>query len=147
MKLVSRATWLLFLSYTLLMIYLLFFGFSRATRTERLYNLTPFKTIWNYIADIQYYNLDIWIINLFGNVAAFVPFGFLIPVLFRSYTKWYKLMNLLFWALLLVESIQFIFKVGSFDVDDIILNVIGGLVGYTAYVLTIGRKMRCRNLP
>ncbi|WP_282943486.1 VanZ family protein [Paenibacillus sp. RC67] len=140
--------WLLFFSYTLLMIYLLFFGFSRGARTERLYNLTPFKTIWSYVADIQYYNLDIWVINLFGNVAAFVPFGFLIPCLFRSYAKWYKVTNLLFWALLLVETIQLIFKVGSFDVDDIMLNVIGGLIGYYMYALTVGRKrqgLECRN--
>ena len=138
MKSAICMAWVLFFSYTGLMIYLLFFGFSRAARTERLYNLIPFKTIWSYIVDIQYYNLDIWVINLFGNVAAFIPFGFFIPCLFRHYTNWYKLMNLLFWALLLVETTQYIFKVGSFDVDDIILNMAGGLLGYWMYRITVG---------
>ncbi|MBE1446125.1 VanZ family protein [Paenibacillus sp. OAS669] len=141
-KLHVWAAWLLFFSYSLLMIYLLFFGFSRSARTERLYNLVPFKTIGSYITDFQYYPLDLWIINVFGNVGAFVPFGFLIPMLFRSYDSWFSIAKLMFWSLLIVESIQFLFKVGSFDVDDIILNVLGGLWGYAIYTATISRSRR-----
>ena len=34
---------------------------------------------------------------------------------------------------LLVELLQLVFKVGSFDVDDLLLNTIGGLLGYLVY--------------
>lgn len=71
-----------------------------------------------------------------------MPFGFLIPMLFRSYDSWFSIAKLMFWSLLIVESIQFLFKVGSFDVDDIILNVLGGLWGYAIYTATISRSRR-----
>ncbi|WP_239634268.1 VanZ family protein [Paenibacillus sp. H1-7] len=133
-KLLTRIAWVIFLSYGVFMVYLLFFGFSRSSRTERMYNLVPFKTIWSYIDHFRYFNFDIWIINLFGNVAAFVPFGFLIPWLFPFYARLSAIVKLFVAALLVVESMQFIFKVGSFDIDDILLNVLGGLLGFALYV-------------
>lgn len=136
----TGAAWLFFASYSAIMCYLLFFGFSRTMRTERLYNLVPFKTIRSYIIDSRYYGFDLWMINLFGNVIAFIPFGFLIPLLFPFFARWIRIASLFIVGLLVVETIQFVCKVGSFDVDDILLNVLGGLLGFALYVGTIGRK-------
>jgi len=36
---------------------------------------------------------------------------------------------------LLVESIQLVFKVGSFDVDDMLLNTFGGVIGYIVFAI------------
>ncbi|WP_177237636.1 VanZ family protein [Paenibacillus sp. 1_12] len=121
---------LMFAGYGSFMCYLLFFGFSRNTRTERMMNLIPFKTISNYITGFHHYNLDTWVINLFGNVAAFVPFGFLVPLVFPGVRSYLQIISRFLLALLAVESIQWVFHVGSFDVDDILLNVIGGLIGF-----------------
>jgi glycopeptide antibiotics resistance protein len=129
-RLYRRAAILVFTGYSLFMGYLLFFGFSRSYRTERMMNLTPFKTISNYITGYQHYNFDTWVINLFGNVAAFVPFGFLVPLVFPRVQGCWQIIVRFFLALLAIESIQWIFHVGSFDVDDILLNVIGGLIGF-----------------
>nr|WP_207952754.1 VanZ family protein [Paenibacillus agricola] len=112
------------------MCYLLFFGFSRAGRTERMMNLVPFKTIGNYISGYRYYNFDTWIINLFGNVAAFIPFGLLVPLIFPRVQGYFQIIWRFTLALLLVEATQWVFKVGSFDVDDILLNVLGALLGF-----------------
>ncbi|UQZ82081.1 VanZ like family protein [Paenibacillus konkukensis] len=139
-QLVRAAAWVIFSSYTLFIIYLLFFGFSRSGRTERSYNIVPFKTVWSYFVYFRHYDLDIWIINVFGNVAAFVPFGFFIPWLFPSFNRWLAVAKLLFWLLLAVETLQFVFKVGSFDVDDILLNVLGGLLGFALFVAAMGCK-------
>jgi glycopeptide antibiotics resistance protein len=120
----------IFTGYSLFMGYLLFFGFSRNHRSERMMNLTPFKTISNYIIGFHHYNLDTWVINLFGNVAAFVPFGFLAPIVFPRIRGYWQIIMRFFLALLVVETVQWIFNVGSFDVDDILLNIIGGMIGF-----------------
>lgn len=126
--------WVVFTGYSLFMIYLLFIGFSRSSRSDhRMYNVVPLKTIKGYIENYQYYNFDMWFINLFGNVAAFVPFGFLIPLLFPKVARWGQVLRLFFGLLFIVEALQVAFKVGSFDVDDIILNVLGGLIGFAIY--------------
>ena len=128
--------WCVFVGYSAFMFYLLFIGFARSSRPDRrMYNIVPFKTITGYIENYQYYNWDTWIINLFGNVAAFVPFGFLIPLLFRKARGWRTIGLLFAGLLLLVETLQVTFKVGSFAVDDILLNVLGGLLGYGMYRL------------
>lgn len=87
----------IFTGYGLFMCYLLFFGFSRAARTERMMNLVPFKTISNYITGFHHYNLDTWVINLFGNVAAFVPFGFWCHWFSRAFGATYKSLPGFFW--------------------------------------------------
>jgi glycopeptide antibiotics resistance protein len=43
--------------------------------------------------------------------------------------------GLVFFLSLLVESIQRVFRIGQFDVDDIILNATGGIIGFVAFVI------------
>ncbi|MFD0675334.1 MULTISPECIES: VanZ family protein [unclassified Paenibacillus] len=129
--------WLLFIGYSTFMIYLLFFGFSRSNRSVRMYNIIPFKTIANYIQEYHHYNFGIWVINLFGNVGAFIPFGILIPWLFPRHMKPLHLASLFVLVLTAVESLQFIGKVGSFDVDDILLNLIGVMIGRGCFSLMV----------
>ena len=72
--------------------------------------------------------------NLLGNVLIFVPFGFFMPMAskYRSFlmTACYG-----FGLSLLVEIFQLITKVGSFDVDDLFLNTVGGIIGYIIFAL------------
>ena len=68
--------------------------------------------------------------NLAGNVVAFMPFGFFLPILWQ---KSGKLLYVTFWSFsfsLVVETIQLVYKVGTFDVDDLFLNTLGGIFGY-----------------
>jgi glycopeptide antibiotics resistance protein len=127
------AAWTILTGYSIFMIYLLFFGFSRANRSGRMYNLVPFKTISNYISAFHHYNFDTWAVNLFGNVAAFIPFGLLVPLLFSRYSRPLRLIALFFMILLLMESVQFMTQTGSFDVDDILLNMVGVMIGFGLY--------------
>jgi glycopeptide antibiotics resistance protein len=127
---IRSAAWLLFIGYSSFMVYLLFFGFSRSNRSGRMYNLIPFKTISNYILEYHHYSFYIWAINLFGNVAAFIPFGILVPLLFSHFHKPLRLAILFLLVLLTVETVQLLGKVGSFDVDDILLNMAGVGVGW-----------------
>ncbi len=87
-----------------------------------------------------------FVINVVGNIAAFIPLGFFIPVLYREQRKNKVIIGHYFRSFLFVtflgmlfsmtvESIQIIAKVGSFDVDDLFLNTIGVIIGYFGYVI------------
>lgn len=93
------------------------------------HNFIPFKTIYFYLflADI---NLNIRIENLAGNIIGFIPFGFLFPFLFKGLLSFGKVTLLTFCLSLSFEMLQLVFFLGSFDVDDLILNTLGGMLGY-----------------
>ncbi|MCY1434848.1 VanZ like family protein [compost metagenome] len=59
--------------------------------------------------------------------------GFLLPLLSKKFRKAWVIICLGFISSLAVETVQFIFTVGSADIDDLILNTIGAWLGYLAY--------------
>lgn len=77
-------------------------------------------------------------LNIFGNVLAFMPFWLFLPVIWVRTRHWYITVLLSFAMSLLVETMQLVGKVGSFDVDDLLLNTIGGFAGYIIFVLARG---------
>lgn len=124
------------IAYSGLMVYFLFFAelFGRTSAAVGYrYNLVPLKEIKRYIA---YYNqLGAYAvgINIIGNIIAFVPLGILLPVFSRKRLRFVSVLLLTFMFSLVIELIQLVSKVGSFDVDDIILNTLGGIIGYLLY--------------
>lgn len=125
-----------FVLYFIVLFYLLFFSEEMGrTYTEREYhyNLMPFHEIRRFITYSKVLGFKAVILNLVGNIAAFMPFGSFLPI----YTKrcrnvWYTVFYS-FELSLLVEILQLVFKVGSFDVDDLLLNTLGGLLGFLVY--------------
>ena len=92
-------------------------------------NFVPFKTIKFYLYKAEI-NPNIRIENLAGNVVGFVPFGFILPLLTKGFQKFKAVTLATFFLSLAFEVIQLIFEFGSFDVDDLILNTLGGILGY-----------------
>lgn len=129
---------ILFICYLLGLTYFLFFaeGYGRTvTNREYSYNLVPFleiKRFWNNREIIGSFAV---FINLAGNVLAFVPFGFFLPVLNVHARGILRMALFTFEFSLLVETIQLVSKVGSFDVDDLMLNTLGGILGYVIFAL------------
>lgn len=72
-------------------------------------------------------------INVFGNVIAFMPMGFFQPLLAKRLWRGAFVVLNCFIVSLFVETIQLIFKIGCFDVDDLLLNTLGGLLGVIIY--------------
>ncbi|EKN71541.1 hypothetical protein BABA_00865 [Neobacillus bataviensis LMG 21833] len=105
------------------------FNFTYDEYHWRSNNFIPFKTIYFYLflADI---NLNIRIVNLAGNIIGFVPFGFILPLLAKKFQKLSAVTVATFCLSLTFELLQLVFEFGSFDVDDLILNTIGGILGY-----------------
>ncbi|RYM00021.1 VanZ family protein [Sporolactobacillus sp. THM7-7] len=67
--------------------------------------------------------------NIWGNVALFVPFGFLLPLLIPGGSAFRRILLLGFLVSLAIETCQQMFASRIFDVDDILLNVAGALFG------------------
>lgn len=96
-------------------------------------NIVPFATIISFI--IRYIehniNLSIVITNILGNIIAFAPFGILLPLVFKDkINNAKKFIVSMIIIVFVVECIQFITKSGTFDIDDIILNVLGAVIVY-----------------
>ena len=95
-------------------------------------NLVPFKTILPYLLGEK--GLLIGAINLLGNIVLLVPIGFLVPFVFRNMT-WKKTLVLAVAAGFFIEGMQVVLHLGIFDIDDVILNAIGVVIGYWAFVI------------
>ncbi len=95
-------------------------------------NFTLFHTITMYI---RYWGQLNSFENLFGNVVCFVPFGFLLPFLHPdSRYAWVLLINA-FLFVSAIEVFQLVTAFGAFDVDDILLNCFGALLGHMLFRL------------
>jgi len=70
-----------------------------------------------------------------GNIAGFIPLGILLPLLFRKLRTAFRTVALIFLISLAFETAQLILILGVFDVDDLLLNTLGGAIGYLLFVL------------
>ena len=127
----------MFVLYIGFIIYFLLFSdlYGRTGQMDTYrYNLELFKEIkrfWNYRVQVGFFAM---FTNLFGNVVIFVPFGFFMPMA-SKYRSFFSTLFYSFGLSLCVETFQLLTKVGSFDVDDLLLNTLGGVVGYMIFVI------------
>ncbi len=137
---------ILFYFYMLALVYFLLLsdGFGRLSVYEDYhYNLIPFQEIKRFILYWKVIDDPFLVtMNLFGNIIAFVPFGALIRWVINRSVRWYQVLGYTFLLSLSVEVLQLIAKVGVFDVDDLLLNSLGGLIGFWVYYLlrTVDRR-------
>jgi len=118
--------------YSATVIYWMFIGFGREVHTggPLQYNLVPFRTV------SLYFNLDNGLslinrlVNLLGNVVVFIPFGFLSPLVKIRPVSWLRISLYAVPCILLLECLQMLLHVGSFDIDDLLLNMLGVWTGY-----------------
>lgn len=137
----KHAGWLAVL-YAVVCVYVLFV--MRDPGKAAKVNLEPFRVLQRAIQIGDGIHVRSWgqlrIILL--NILLFVPFGYLLPVLWKKADRWWKTMLLGFALSLTVELLQLVTRLGMFDVDDLINNTIGAGVGYLLFDLSIcGGKM------
>lgn len=137
--------YMLFVIYSLTMLWLLF-GRQQYHRDmmDMLVNLQPLKTIRTYLYVLQnreeVYLLRIAAFNLFGNVVLFIPYGIFLPYLFNRLRSLWKVMLFGAVTIVCVELLQIATLRGSCDVDDLILNMMGILIGYIVFRIA---HLRC----
>lgn len=132
--------------YLVFLFYFLFFSEAMGRTSETAvyrYNLVLFKEIGRFIRHWDKVGIPAVILNLVGNVGAFMPFGCFVACLLNPKEKWYIITLLSFELSLCVELLQLFTKLGCFDVDDLLLNTIGGLFGYWVY--WIGKRILGHN--
>ena len=115
------------LPYTIFLLYLMFLGFGREQHEANIVRLLPFVST---ILFVQ--NTTSWesiIINLFGNIIMFIPFGFL-GWLNAKYFSFKKLIVDFLSALIIVEALQYLTRLGVFDIDDLAINSLGVWIGF-----------------
>ena len=142
-KRIRAAGKILFVLYVVFIIWFLIFSdwYGRTGEMQEYhYNLELFREIkrfWDYREQVGY---SAMFTNLFGNIFIFIPFGIFLPMASR-YRSLFSTMFASFVLSLCVEIFQFITRVGSFDVDDLLLNTIGGIAGHILFVIcdTVGR--------
>ena len=127
---------ILFVVYILFILYFLIFSdwYGRNQVLENYhYNLIPFQEIrrfWEYRA-----RLGVWsVVNLLGNVLVFVPFGFFEPMASKHRSFLGTVADGIFLSMV-VEVFQLVTKVGRFDVDDLMLNTLGAVIGYLVFLI------------
>lgn len=141
-RIISR---ICFFIYMVMLVYFLFLsdGFGRYPgHGDYAYNLVPFQEIKRFLFNWNVVGPLMASINLIGNVVAFMPFGALIRWVLNRRVRWFQAALYTFLFSLCVELVQLVTRVGVFDVDDIILNTIGGLLGFAVYyiLLLINRR-------
>ncbi|MBO7745570.1 VanZ family protein [Paenibacillus sp. MWE-103] len=131
----KKAIALITAAYALLLFYWMFIGFGRTNPQlpGYNYNVMPLHTIRLYFVHADSFRPAYWAVNIVGNVAVFAPFGLSLPYLFRlrlfSFTAFFVC------VLFLLETFQLLLQRGSFDIDDILLNTLGALLGYATLQL------------
>ena len=125
-----------FILYISILIYFLFFAdmLGRTSgATNYRYNLIPFKEIRRFIVYSGQLGVSSVCTNLLGNIVAFIPFGIFLPIITNNRLKFYQVTVFTFALTLSIELTQLVSRVGIFDVDDMILNTLGGMMGYLLF--------------
>ena len=145
-----------FLVYGLLMLYLLF-GQRMGQIPAGTYwqhirsniNLRPLETMrrfwWVLRNSTDSVALRHAVVNLAGNVVMFVPLGFLAPCIWVKLRKfgWHFLYMVL--IIVSVEVLQLITLLGSCDVDDLILNLVGTTIGFVIWKIGTAFQVKSKN--
>lgn len=143
-----RICLVLFTAYVIVLAYFLFFsdGYGRTvTYEEYRYNLIPFQEIKRFYIYSGRVGIIASITNIAGNIVAFMPFGALIRWVRNKRTNAFLATGYTFLFSLAIELVQLVTRVGVFDVDDLILNTLGGLLGYICYYVLACIDRRLRN--
>lgn len=129
--------------YSIIVFFILFgrepfdIGYSYLEHIKMNINITPFYTIATLCRQIinrtNPHLLKYSLANLFGNIALFIPYGILVPILFTKYRKMWTYLIHAAIIIFVIEIVQFLSLRGSFDIDDFLLNLFGAMIGYLLF--------------
>ncbi len=128
--------------YTILILYFMFFGFSRLDQRIN-YNQYTFMLVPEWIP-LRFPELTMSWLYDFGNIAAFIPFGIVIPLLYRI--RFRKFIALFILVISFLEVLQSVTFMGTFDTMDIISNTLGAIMGFVGYRVGFSSKITFKKL-
>jgi glycopeptide antibiotics resistance protein len=90
-------------------------------------NLIPFQTLGIYLNNL---GSEFWLRNLFGNLALLLPLGLLGPIASPALDRWWRIALLALLVSTAIELTQLLVPDRSADIDDVIVNLAGALLGF-----------------
>ena len=141
-KLHRRAMIGVIIVWLMAVVYLMFSGASTLRSGEdygqyllRHIELVPFESTQNYLDMLRLdrINPDIVARNIAGNIAMFVPLGFLLPCITDRFAKLKFTLSGAVLLAFVLETLQLLTLRGSFDIDDIILRSVGAMLGFAVW--------------
>lgn len=115
--------------YVVLLLYFTVFG--RYSHPEYTYQIYFFKSYRYLFEQFDWQSVRQIIIN----IAMLIPFGFLLPVLMKNKHKYLFTILLALLLILFIEIMQMVMQCGSFEVDDVVNNLLGTAIGLLLYRL------------
>lgn len=120
----ERKGWILGLGFYISLIIQIVI-FSRPFGSTRIVNWIPFRVPGGE---------NLIVLYSLANAIIFIPFGVLVPKVFRGVNTVWKIALVTFIASVCIEIIQYILACGYSEVEDVIMNVAGGTIGYWAII-------------
>lgn len=112
---------------------------GRRIRSGEGINLIPFRTIGGFFC---HFVPDVFLVNIIGNIVMFMPWGLGLVLLWKRNQSPRRILFLCFLITVMIEALQ-LFIGRSVDVDDLILNFLGGGMGAA---LSVGLKRKFKVL-
>ena len=136
----------LFFTYVAVMLWLLFGrsnqyveGVEYVQQLKGNMSLKPFYTIRNYLYVVTHRDGGALyrhcLINLLGNVILFIPAGIFLPKIWKKLQNFFLFLLVCVLVITLIEALQLVTLLGSCDIDDLILNVFGMILGYLLFLI------------
>ena len=146
---------LIFIAYLVCLFMVTLLPDSSNITYQTTFNLSPITSIDDFVSDIIHNGIINWEFlatkptdfvdlfmytftdsfkNLFGNIVIFIPMGLLYPLCRKRKVGFVEALLVILGSTVAIEVIQFFFLTSRrADIDDVILNLIGGLIGYLIY--------------
>ena len=128
--------------YGLILLYVLFFRrigvdypWTYPEYLKAMHNFIPFKSVYEFLAApvLPAAVVFRFALNFFGNSLLFIPWGVLLPACFERMRSFRRFVILTLITLIAMETIQILTMLGSFDIEDISLNMAGACIGYAIW--------------
>ena len=134
--------------YLIILCWILFFQIGNTDRESYFVNpddhLLPFNSTYNMLKNAFTYRFtshgqefrNIFLVNILGNLVLLFPWGFLAPLVFKKLNGVLSVALSGFFISFSAEVIQFAFSLGVFDIDDLMFNTIGAVLGLYGLMFT-----------
>lgn len=129
-----------FIFYVILLVHLTVFreenrigNVELSIRSLDQINLTPFVHTFKLTEGVTLFD---YYYNLYGNILWFIPMGFGTAYLMKKKPFFFKTLLIGFSVSFSIETLQFLFQTGIADIDDLIFNTTGTLVGLLLYIVS-----------
>lgn len=106
---------------------------TRPFATINMIPLRVFRDNYYAITELNYWQP--FIINFLGNIFIFMPIGFMIPLLWNRFNRFWKVALIGLSISLFIETTQ-LTQARSTDIDDLWLNTLGSMIGYGIFFIT-----------